>query len=101
MPEQRPKEVLIRHGTLNIQTDATTFEVLRSAVVEHAGIGRELAESETIRSIVIFNVDAAAERPIERWLRDQVALIGCALVASALLFTLFIGVISILGWFLQ
>jgi hypothetical protein len=97
MPEQRPKTFLVRFGTLRIQTDAATFETLRNAIIEHAGLERELVEREAIQGISIHNADAEVEPKIERGYRDQVALIGCGLVSCAIIFVFFAGVLALLG----
>src|SRR5690606_27587120 len=78
--------------------DEETFARLRDLVIAEAGVADAFDDPvDRVNTLLLTNETPA---PADSWLRDRVALLGCALVALMLLFVFAMGLVMIGGWFL-
>jgi hypothetical protein len=87
-----------RRGVLSLSCDDEAFARIRDAVIaaanrDAAGIGGAPTEVR----VIIVEANPPAVKPISL-ASDTVALLGCSLLASGLLFVFAVGVSTIAGW---
>jgi len=85
-------------GELTIQCGEQMFARVRGAVVEATNLKDSVADfaPETVQVMVIGTF--GKPRVASGRFRDRLALLGCGVVAFAVLFVLVIGVGTIAGW---
>jgi hypothetical protein len=83
-----------KNDVLTLTCDRESFRRLRELLLADVGW-----TNSADRFHVIVIEHGLGTRKTSNWARDRIALIGCAAVAFALLFTLSIGVMTIIGWF--
>src|SRR5947209_3231887 len=86
-------------GVLSVSCRGEAFARLRDAVVAQAGLGGAVSGIPAgVRVIVIEAVPALAAARRRARLEDRALLLGCGLLAAAVLFVLAAGVGTIAGW---
>jgi hypothetical protein len=88
-----------RGGALNLLCGVEAFARLRDSVIADASLaGFADGIPDRVRYITIAT-RAPTRSARQRWIQDRVALLGCGLVAFAVLFVLVVGIGTIVGWF--